>query len=344
MSEEEKHRNPAAQARGDELSGEFAIRATLEPTGLNFFVKSRALAAADRLIGGVLGILAAYVEDGRSRMEIRNSSHRELLREKGRQEVERLKDMGEAVRVAMQRSFVEEFRKQTNLEAIWIKAQDALLTTPSVSAEVEDKTTELDEDWINMFASYAEKASSERLQQLWGRILAGEIRKPCSFALSTLRIISEMDAEIAATFQDVVSHRFRDDALLTPVPLAGEQLIRWTFLEEIGLLQEINGNLAMNYEKNIDGHVWIQTQSYVLKVTMSENNRQISVPFVRITRAGQQIARILPWDELSALKEFASRSTMHLGSEIGRILERHPDGRSRAETIEINGPVASEQK
>ena len=63
----------------DELGGEVSIRAQLDATGLTVGGKSRALAAADRLLGGLVGIPAAYLEGVRARVEARGAGRLALI-------------------------------------------------------------------------------------------------------------------------------------------------------------------------------------------------------------------------------------------------------------------------
>lgn len=64
---------------------------------------------------------------------------------------------------------------------------------------------ELDEDWLNAFETEASEKSSEQMQMLFGKILAGEIRRPKSFSIKTLRLISQLDAAAAQTFKRLCS-------------------------------------------------------------------------------------------------------------------------------------------
>ncbi|MGH6989568.1 MAG: DUF2806 domain-containing protein, partial [Stellaceae bacterium] len=327
----------------DELSGQVAVRASIDATGLTVAGKSRALAAADRLFGGLIGIPAAYVEGVRARAETRNEIRNENIRAAGKRTLELLEGMDETGRVTVNRFVAEETRNQINREAVWAETQKAIGELPPPgSAESEDTSSELDVDWINILASYAERASSERLRQLWGRILAGEIRKPRSFALSTLRILSEMDAEIATAFQTVVRLRIGNDKVVKPEHLENDSLIMWTFLEEVGLLQDVNGSLSATYSNGSAGYSIERTTSFYLRITLSAHTPKVRVPFVRITRAGQQIAEIQPWDELSALRGLADLFHGDIELELGRVVLEYVGG-FQSQAIEIIKPVSPDK-
>ena len=102
----------------------------------------------------------------------------------------------------------------------------------------------MEEDWLNVFEKHAENASSDRLREMWGHILAGEIRNPGSFSLTTLRVIAELDREIAEGFEKAVKTRMAPGVLPKPPDLVGTALMELTFLEEVGLLQDVSGFLG----------------------------------------------------------------------------------------------------
>lgn len=239
--------------------------------------------------------------------------------------------------MALQRLSAEEKRKQSNLEAVWIEAVDAVqaLPAPDPAAPTDDAQA-LDEDWMNIFVGYAEKASSERLQQAWGRILAGEIRKPGAFAPSTLRVMAEMDAEIATAFQEVVALRIQAGMIPKPDPMENEILIKLTFLEEVGLLQDVTSPLSWKIERRPGILTPVLGTEWLLYVLHSGAEPHLIIPFIRITRAGQQIAGILPWDERAAMKSLGQMLSIRADVvELRRFTNRRPDGTFDAERVEF---------
>ncbi|MDR3531287.1 MAG: DUF2806 domain-containing protein [Rhodopila sp.] len=320
----------------DTLSGEVAIRANMDQTGLTVAGKSRALAAADRLFGGLLGIPAEYLDGIRARMNAKNRISEEKIIVEGRSSIADLDRRAQVESVAMQRLAAEETRNQINREAVWIETEEALKAAPPPQpGSPENDVQELDEDWINVFAGYAEKASSDHLRQLWGRILAGEIRKPASYARSTLRVISEMDIEIATTFQEVAKLRLFEDCIVRPIPLRGQQLLNWIFLEEVGLLQEASSGLSRTFEGNGGDDFFVAQNNYYLRLVLRDRKQKFGVFVTRLTRAGREIANILPTDDLSALKSFAENTPIDAGVEIGKIVSFGADGTFKGYPIEV---------
>ena len=60
-------------------------------------------------------------------------------------------------------------------------------------------------DWTARFFSDVQDVSSAGLQQLWARILAGEVRRPGSTSLRTLELLRNMDRYVAIAFQRLCS-------------------------------------------------------------------------------------------------------------------------------------------
>jgi len=91
------------------------------------------------------------------------------------------------------RARINALRKQQNLESIIQKSLAYCSTT-----EVSDKA---DPDWFSIFTQLAEDVSNKTMQNLWAKILAGEISQPGSFSTKTLkafRAMSITDAKLLA--------------------------------------------------------------------------------------------------------------------------------------------------
>jgi len=84
-------------------------------------------------------------------------------------------------------------RRQNNIERVTTIAATELLQETTVPDEHPD------EDWVSRFFNSAQDISSQEMQELWGRILAGEIRKPGSYSPRTLEFVKNLtkgEAEI----------------------------------------------------------------------------------------------------------------------------------------------------
>jgi hypothetical protein len=88
----------------------------------------------------------------------------------------------------------QEAKKQLNIESVTAFAAEELRNEEPVTDEP------LDEDWKTRFFNIAEDISNEEMQALWGRILAGEIKKPKTYSLRTLELLKNLSKEEAEVF------------------------------------------------------------------------------------------------------------------------------------------------
>lgn len=85
---------------------------------------------------------------------------------------------------ASKRARINRLRKQQNLEAIVHKA------IPYCSTE--EAAERADPDWFSQFTKLAEDVSSSAMQDLWAKILAGELSQPGAFSIKTLQAFKTM--------------------------------------------------------------------------------------------------------------------------------------------------------
>tara|TARA_R110000744_G_C19362646_1_gene561570 strand:- start:969 stop:1868 length:900 start_codon:yes stop_codon:yes gene_type:complete len=85
---------------------------------------------------------------------------------------------------AYRRKKLDELRKQQNMEAIVLRAIQY--------CSDETITDRADQDWFSSFVTLAEGISNKSMQELWAKILAGEVSQPGSFSLKTLQTFRTM--------------------------------------------------------------------------------------------------------------------------------------------------------
>ena len=94
---------------------------------------------------------------------------------------------------ARKRERLIHLRKQQNLETIIQKT-----LAYCSDSEITDRA---DQDWFNSYLSLAEDISNRTMQDLWSKILAGEISQPGSFSLKALKVFRSLninDAKLLA--------------------------------------------------------------------------------------------------------------------------------------------------
>jgi hypothetical protein len=134
-----------------------------------------------------------------------------------------------------------ELRRAENIRAVVRKAPALLDSNPSDES--------VDEDLAVQFFEEAQDISDNDMQGLWSRILVGEVNKPGSFALRTLKCLKMMTKEEAQLFERVVSFSWTN-SLGSPFILESEIVRkRWEEGDE-KIVRVISGS-AINHLKNI---------------------------------------------------------------------------------------------
>jgi hypothetical protein len=118
-------------------------------------------------------------------------------------------EISDMQRRALSRMLAEEERSQRNIESVVQRALSDLR---------DDAAPEkIDDDWLASFFEKARIVSSEEMQRLWGRILAGEANRPGSFSKRTLSTVSDLDRRDAEVFTTLCRFGWRIDTM--PYPL-----------------------------------------------------------------------------------------------------------------------------
>ncbi|MCW8308104.1 DUF2806 domain-containing protein [Acidiphilium sp. PA] len=182
----------------------------------------------------------------------------------------------------------EAYRNQENKDAV---AEECLKDVAAKSQDYAVNDDLLDEDWLNLFSSYAEKASSERTRQLWGRILSGQVRRPGSFGLSTLRCLSEIDQNIARLFIKITP-LVSDSAIFIAAKEKDKRFSEFLELEQAGLLAGVEANLCVKIPVS-DSNIgeWSDDQ-FFLRIE-SHSTTPIEVPCIVLTKAGRELLTIV---------------------------------------------------
>ena len=90
----------------------------------------------------------------------------------------------------------QEEKRQRNIETVVRKA-----ATELGEHQVDD--VDVDHDWTASFFTDVQDVSTEQMQELWARILAGEVRRSGTTSMRTLSILKVMSQADATLFQNV---------------------------------------------------------------------------------------------------------------------------------------------
>lgn len=160
-----------------------------------------------------------------------------------------------------------------------------------------------DEDWMNSFSRFAEDASSDRLQSLFGRILAGQIVRPTSFGLAVLRVVSELDQALANDFSLAWAKSVGEAVDYSSEWRRGEYFSRWKRLSDAGLMAPTEIAQFPASHEQAGGNVipWIpMTAGGVIMIVHFQQGSAVQWNHIEFTRIGRELGSLLDEPEYKA--------------------------------------------
>lgn len=212
--------------------------------GLDKLVETVANATGLTALGTIMNARGeAKAQAYLAKMKAQTDAEVEILRLQGQEKV-------------AQYVLARNIQKVENVEEIVSKAKQQFTADEQVSEEPVEK------DWMTRFLNIAEEISDKDMQDIWGRILAGEIKKPKSYSLRTLEVMRNMSKEEAlllmkaSTFQvalDLISTEQFALSLMEQISLedigvvCGEELVRTLTIPSSGTISfELNRKARIN--------------------------------------------------------------------------------------------------
>jgi len=247
-----------------------------------------------------------------------------------------------------QRVQFKEQKRQLNIESITQKAADNLASDSKVSDEP------VDEDWTSRFFNYAEDISNDDMQGLWGRILAGEIKKPKSYslrALDILRTLSTEEAEVFIKFGSLAIHSGGTAFLLN---FENEKLLEEDYqlnfserllLEELGLLAANDLQFKIAKTDNTSRQVIFTIGKTVVVHEKLKEKPEQRLQVLVFTKIGQELLQLV---NIQPKKEYLQLLATKLNRQNGlaqyaNILEELQNGQVRHTGL-IDVPLTENEK
>ncbi len=150
-------------------------------------------AAVEYPVALIEGAIAEKRAEARARVKLIDASAHQIAQQ--------MKTDPEYARAAASKFAQRIVRERVNIDQVSEIAAVDLKSQPlALENENEPEAPPISEDWLNAFESEAAQMSSEQMQRLFGRILAGEIRRPTSYSIKTIKLMSQLDNRAATLF------------------------------------------------------------------------------------------------------------------------------------------------
>jgi hypothetical protein len=280
---------------------------TTEPTGSNLPAQiadaisgvpkaliPASIKALDRLIGAAVDIPVAWLGQKKAKIDAQTQTYAAVELAISNAVSTEAGATPEIVQQAMNVLVRKEYRKQINRNAVGQAALEDLRSNDSenVPSEISDS---LEDDWLNIFERYAEDASTERMQMLWGRVLSGEIRNPGTYSLRTLRFLSEFSQADALTFANFCECAFGFFAPKSLVKSSdGSDIKHLLDLEAAGLIKGASGPSLTTKIEFGDGGLTNVREGNLAVIFKGNPGVKLNIEVIPLTPLGEELLSLIP--------------------------------------------------
>jgi hypothetical protein len=270
------------------------------------FLSQTAFGAISRLVTGLVDIPAVALAGYKERLEDKNREARSLRQSLSDAAIAKVLEDDLVVQRAVDRLINEQVKKQKNLEAVASGTIRILSERPATTSD-----EKLDEEWLDKFSEKAETAHSEAAQDIWARVLAGELAIPGSFSKRSLDLLKALDPSEAEKFANIVRLSFGNIIPSQSIGFSGRLFSDAIKLQDLGLLSGVSPRFSKPIMYNAGEKFGGLAGRRVHLQVYSNYQPQIDIVF--LTEVGRQLAYLV--DDPDAAAEWA------VGQLIARSIE-----------------------
>lgn len=306
-------------------------------TGVPAPIRKNFFKAFAQLCTAAVDVPVAKLESKAAEIRAASKARIQILNKEGEQISAQLKVPKEYVDKASEKFASKIVREQLNLDQIGLNAANNLNNENHDDSE-QQTSEEISDDWLNEFENYAKLKSSDDMKLIFGKILSGEIKKPGTFSIRTVRLISQLDNQAAKLFQRLCSHsvsmyfghnHLRDARVVSLNGNAGSNSLAQYGLsfDNLNILHEY-GLIISDYNswypyatcivyKQVGTTLRFGDLHYGLEPTDKEKyDKMVKLNGVAFTKAGKELLNIIPTEDATNykrdLEEFFSKKHLKL--------------------------------
>lgn len=157
---------------------------------------------------------------------------------------------------------------------------------------------DVEADWLYRWRDYAGGVSSEELQSLWGRLLAGEVKSPGSYSYRTLDFVGNLSNEEAKRIERLSRFVITDFIARDQKQILAEEGVTFgelLYLQDLGVISGVESiGLSLTLRSN-DQQKFVKplcSHGRVLVVTHDDPKKEFKVQAYMVTTIGKQVLRL----------------------------------------------------
>lgn len=182
---------------------------------------------------------------------------------------------------------LRETKEEINTNKIIITAEQELVGHNA------EPTSEVEQDWLSRWHDAAKQVSSEELQRLWAKALAGEVSAPGAYSLRTLDFLKNLSIHEAKQIANLAP--FVINGSLHKTSLLESNRINFGFLlemEDLGIVSGIKGGgLTLTMRSFTDSSYlnYILHDGKIIIAAHNDPEKKITLECYKITSIGKEV-------------------------------------------------------
>lgn len=231
--------------------------------------------------------------------------------------IEPVLDLSGFARRSAELDISDSLRKEVNIAKAIHIAEDTLSQESGIPPE-----DSVDEDWLYSWREYAGRISSSELQDLWGRVLAGEVKQPGRFSLRTLDFVkglSKREAELISKVAPfvIVGRIVRDYREI--LEQNGVSMSLLTELQELGIVSgvgsigmtiTVSSSISEKFDTNLIAH------NKVLLVSHDDPSRELKLNVYGVTNLGREVLELASFGVNEEYLELVAQGIIKKGFKV----------------------------
>ena len=156
-----------------------------------------------KVLERLMKIPNAYIDGWASRITATSEAQVALIKATGDTLVTSIEPNKSFSAIAFETNASRILRQQVNAAKVLQNGLQEIQDEKKVDSD--SSVDEISDDWLNAFEREAVDMSSDHMQKLFGKILAGEILRPKSYSIRTVKLMAQLDNRAAELFKKLCS-------------------------------------------------------------------------------------------------------------------------------------------
>jgi hypothetical protein len=190
----------------------------------------------------------------------------------------------------------EDLRRDISVAKAVLAAEDEILRDTDGAAQSTSEEAP-DIDWLHRWRAAAAEVSSDVLQTLWGRVLAGEMRNPGAFSLRTVDFLRNLSKKEAENIEHLSQYLMGEAIYRGDPELLKSEGLNFGFLQgmaDLGVIATAMEGVENTY-KSSRADVFekvLPFKNRLLLITHGDPTRALVLPVYLVTELGREVARL----------------------------------------------------